>query len=438
MAKFKRTFSVLALTLLTSMLLPPSTLAAGGDLYLSDDNVYFSTNYFVENVPVMIYATAGNNANEDLLGTIQFQNNTNGTQISSDQPISALADSSDTVFVSWTPSAGTQQISVTVYPWDTTGDDPGNNTIYKTITADYDTDGDGVGNNDDTDDDNDGYPDSEDDFPLNSNEWEDTDGDGIGNNSDTDDDNDGVLDQDDAMPLDYKETLDTDGDGIGNNADTDDDGDGIKDNDEKVTDPLNKDSDEDGYSDSEDDFPMDGEEWSDYDNDGIGDNADPDDDNDGLPDDEDEYDKNKGPVIEINKGSPIHFTGQTITIDASSSYDEDGEVKKFAWVEGDETLSVNDTYQMTYLESGEKNIELTITDNQGETRTTTINIRVYSKRFLIFLGLLIIILLCLAFYIIYRYSPRAKQVKSVKKSTKPKKKTIQKKATKKKSTKKAN
>ena len=39
-----------------------------------------------------------------------------------------------------------------------------------------------------TDDDNDGTPDSGDDFPLDPNEDTDTDGDGTGDNADTDDD----------------------------------------------------------------------------------------------------------------------------------------------------------------------------------------------------------------------------------------------------------
>jgi hypothetical protein len=47
----------------------------------------------------------------------------------------------------------------------------------------------------------------------------DTDGDGIPNNIDPDDDNDGVLDGDDAFPLDDTESEDSDGDGIGDNAD---------------------------------------------------------------------------------------------------------------------------------------------------------------------------------------------------------------------------
>jgi hypothetical protein len=95
-----------------------------------------------------------------------------------------------------------------------------------------DSDGDGIPDNIDTDDDNDGVLDADDAFPFDPAESVDTDGDGIGNNADTDDDNDGVLDADDAFPLDATESVDTDGDGIGNNADTDDDNDGILDEDD--------------------------------------------------------------------------------------------------------------------------------------------------------------------------------------------------------------
>jgi hypothetical protein len=52
------------------------------------------------------------------------------------------------------------------------------------------------------DTDGDGFPDSIDHFPLDPTEWDDTDGDGIGNNADTDDDGDGVPDVDDPDPLD--------------------------------------------------------------------------------------------------------------------------------------------------------------------------------------------------------------------------------------------
>ena len=93
----------------------------------------------------------------------------------------------------------------------------------------------------DNDDDNDGYLDDNDVLPLDPEEWLDTDGDGIGNNADTDDDGDGIPDLEeqslgldplvadydgdgyndsiDAFPKDADEWIDTDGDGVGDNSD---------------------------------------------------------------------------------------------------------------------------------------------------------------------------------------------------------------------------
>lgn len=64
-----------------------------------------------------------------------------------------------------------------------------------------DSDQDGLNDDVDEDDDNDGWADTSDDFPLNPVEWQDTDLDGIGDNGDADDDNDGVFDTDDPCPL---------------------------------------------------------------------------------------------------------------------------------------------------------------------------------------------------------------------------------------------
>ena len=74
----------------------------------------------------------------------------------------------------------------------------------------------------------------------------DIDHDGLANDEDPDDDNDGVPMANavtwDAFPLDPKEWRDTDGDGIGDNADTDKDGDGWTDAEERRagTDPLDR------------------------------------------------------------------------------------------------------------------------------------------------------------------------------------------------------
>ena len=104
--------------------------------------------------------------------------------------------------------------------------------IFKDVGID--TDGDGVRNALDSDDDNDGVPDTDDAYPLISlGGLTDTDGDGVPNDCDTacqaaqmtadpDDDNDGVLDPDDAFPLISLGGLtDTDGDGRPDTCDAD-------------------------------------------------------------------------------------------------------------------------------------------------------------------------------------------------------------------------
>jgi hypothetical protein len=52
-------------------------------------------------------------------------------------------------------------------------------------------------------------------FPNDATEWFDNDLDGLGNNADHDDDNDGCDDGNDVFPLDSKECLDSDEDGVG-------------------------------------------------------------------------------------------------------------------------------------------------------------------------------------------------------------------------------
>ena len=64
-----------------------------------------------------------------------------------------------------------------------------------------DTDGDGINNVDDPDDDNDGFNDEYDKFPLDGSEFLDWDADGIGDFADQDDDNDRVPDTADFLPL---------------------------------------------------------------------------------------------------------------------------------------------------------------------------------------------------------------------------------------------
>ena len=184
------------------------------------------------------------------------------------------------------------------------------------VPADYD--GNMVCDKLDLDDDGDGVPDDQDDFPFDANEYHHSDGDGIGDYSDTDDDNDGwsdvvepncgsdpmnrlsvpsdndadgdcdvtdadddndnVLDGDDAFPFNPTESKDTDGDGVGDNTDMDDDDDGWLDTTESVCRNMGGFGDPDSASITP----------ADLDNDGVCDALDQDRDGDGVPNPADE------------------------------------------------------------------------------------------------------------------------------------------------------
>jgi hypothetical protein len=104
-------------------------------------------------------------------------------------------------------------------------------------------------------------------FQEEGDEWLDTDGDGLGNNLDTDDDNDKFSDKDEIFngtdPLDSSSypANDLDQDFLSDLYEE-----------ELGTLSTNQDSDDDGYLDGEDAFPTDATEWLDSDNDGEGNN----------------------------------------------------------------------------------------------------------------------------------------------------------------------
>ena len=285
---------------------------------------------------------------------------------------------------------GYYNFTVTTFSLDTDNDGWQDNTEVQcgTDPQDYnstppDFDGDGVCDTMDSDDDNDGTPDADDDFPQDPSETTDSDNDGLGDNADydddgdgwndtseadcntdpldyssqpldtdedstcnwldSDDDDDGYLDGDDDFPLDNTEWIDTDNDGLGNNMDSNDDSDGFSDQDEILcgSDPLSyssvppdsdsdgicdimdDDDDDDGYPDATDQFPNNPQEWLDTDSDGQGDNSDFDDDNDGVID---EYD-----AFDTDPNEQYDFDGDGIGDNADADDDGDG------WSDSDES-----------------------------------------------------------------------------------------------------
>ena len=155
--------------------------------------------------------------------------------------------------------------------------------------VDTDIDGDGLSNTHElnvtftsvywADTDYDGYNDGVDKFPRWDKEHLDTDNDGIGNNWDFDDDNDGFSDLDEI----YSKT-----NTLSSTSYPSDDQDNDKASDKyelKIgTKPTIADTDGDGVNDGLDVFPLNKKEWLDSDADGYGDNVDYNDDNDYYPD----------------------------------------------------------------------------------------------------------------------------------------------------------
>lgn len=431
--------SRLSFSLLVGLLVLPSgvALAMSGDLEMKTENFTLSDTTVVHGQTVRLYATVNNNSGTDLLGSVQFKNS-NGTPIGSDQPVSVLKNGTDTVFVDWTATAGTHTLTATVVPWDKTKDNPENNSTPKAVTADYDFDNDGVGNAQDPDDDNDEVQDAKDAFPLDKEESTDTDEDGTGNNTDEDDDNDSTPDVTDQLPDNPTEVVDTDGDGTGNNADEDDDNDGLTDIVETnttttpsssttttapTTDPLNPDTDGDTHLDGADIFPVDPEEWVDTDSDGIGNNTDTDDENDGLPDKKDPFPLNKGPEIvleeyeETGPATPEFPQGTRIRImNASKSYDPEGEEVVFRWFSKDGRLIGEEA--ILKLQIGTNTLfptQLSVTDKTGEERIKKLKLTAvkYWKAMGASLG--ISLLLVLAILTALRYFSHAPKKKSRKK-----------------------
>ena len=388
--------------------------AFNGDISISDSPINFSKSVLLEGTTTRIYTSVKNSSQKDLLGTSRFYDNEK--QIGGDQPLSIFAGKTDDVFIDWTPGYGDHKITVKIFPWDKDNDNPANNAKTIDVFVAKDTDRDGTSNDKDPDDDNDGVSDTNDEFPLNPGEQYDTDGDGTGNNKDKDDDNDGVPDTFDDLPLNPNENLDTDKDGIGNMSDTDDDNDGLNDTEEEnfKTNPLLSDTDGDGVDDKKDKFPLDNKEWADFDNDKLGDNSDTDDDNDGIPDLEDKDPFNKGPSIKT-KGIPDSAeTYNKVTLDATPSFDEDGQITKYQWI-----IDGTETYESALLNYAFKNtglhtIKLTIQDNKGETRTndyqiSVMNITIYKQI------IILLVLIGLASVIYFKYISKAKiKGKSVK------------------------
>ncbi|NIN33952.1 MAG: PKD domain-containing protein, partial [Gammaproteobacteria bacterium] len=80
---------------------------------------------------------------------------------------------------------------------------------------------------------------------------------------------------------------------------------------------------------------------------------------------------NRSPVATFTESSETVYTSETITFNASNSYDPDGTVVGYFWNFGDGTNATGETASHSYTDDGNYTITLTVTDDDGATATST-------------------------------------------------------------------
>lgn len=127
--------------------------------------LWYSDDTFFADETVRIYVAIRNNTNADLTGTVVFY--ANDKRLGS-QSVAALNGRIIESWIDWTPAYGNYELRAELNRVKLSAAGDETETVDSTLTAatdtrfvDYDTDGDGIGNETDLDDDADGVPDLE-------------------------------------------------------------------------------------------------------------------------------------------------------------------------------------------------------------------------------------------------------------------------------------
>jgi len=87
---------------------------------------------------------------------------------------------------------------------------------------------------------------------------------------------------------------------------------------------------------------------------------------------------NQDPVAGFSFSPSSPTVGQTVSFQASSSYDPDGSIATYAWSFGDGTSGNGLSVTHSYSSAGSKTVTLTVTDNQGATDSKSLAVGVGS------------------------------------------------------------
>jgi poly(hydroxyalkanoate) depolymerase family esterase len=91
--------------------------------------------------------------------------------------------------------------------------------------------------------------------------------------------------------------------------------------------------------------------------------------------------ENAVPTAEGRASPNSAAPGETITFDASNSSDPDGSIASYEWDFDDGTTATGETVTHSYDGTGEKIVELTVTDDAGATGTDTVTVEVVEEGF---------------------------------------------------------
>lgn len=172
------------------------------DLGISGSDIYFSQDSLVSGSKVKIYASVYNYGKYDVSGYVTFYQG--NILIGQSQVVSVKADGlADEVFVEFTVPSGSFNIRAEIGGTDPQDQNPANDiAITGMFYPSQDSDGDGIGDNDDNC------------VEVSNPSQDDLDGDGYGDACDPDIDNDGYTNDEEAVVGSNPEVADTDSDGL--------------------------------------------------------------------------------------------------------------------------------------------------------------------------------------------------------------------------------
>ena len=79
---------------------------------------------------------------------------------------------------------------------------------------------------------------------------------------------------------------------------------------------------------------------------------------------------NRPPVTIFTESAETVYTSETITFNATNSYDSDGYIVNYFWDFGDETNATGVVVEHTYVDDGNYTVTLTVTDDDGAIAST--------------------------------------------------------------------